>query len=229
MRKTIAAAFAALSMLLILAATTNSASAVYTPVPGVKAGDTADYTVVGDPYFPYTRTHITVWGTKGTYVQLTAANYFSDGTLHSADAHNHTIDFYGSGTWPAGVFYWVVSKDLTVGPDEILGAVPGVYVVNNLTMTAAGMSRFVLHANGSSMVTGFYFDMYFDRATGLVVRGNYGTPAGWLNVTLTATNVWSAPPGLDLIALAAIGEGIVIIVLIIVTVFLALKMRGRNR
>jgi hypothetical protein len=229
--KKIAFAFAALSMLLVLAATMNSASAAFAPIPGVKAGDTADYKVVGDPYFPYNRTHIAVWGTKASYVALTATNYLPDGTLYSVDNHNWTVDFYGSGSWPSGVFYWVVSKNLTVGPDEILGAVPGVYVVNNLTMTAAGVSRFVLHANGSSMVTGFYFDMYFDRATGLVVQGNYGTPAGWLNVTLISTNVWSAaqpPPGVDLMTLAAIGEGIVIVVLVILTLFLALRMRRKR-
>lgn len=227
MRKIMAIAFAALAMLSVLGATTNSASAAFAALPGVKAGDTAAYKVVGDAYFPYNRTDITVWGTKGSYVVLTARNYLPNGTLYSVDNHNWTIESYGSGSWPEGVFYWVVSKNLTVGPDEILSAYPGVYVVNNLTMTAAGVSRFVLHANGSSVVTGFYFDMYFDRATGLVVQGNYGTPAGWLNVTLISTNVWSAPVagGLSTMTLAAIGEGVVILVLI---AFIALKMRGKK-
>ena len=52
MRKIMAIAFAAFAMLSVLGAPTNSASAAFAALPGVKAGETAAYKVVGDAYFP---------------------------------------------------------------------------------------------------------------------------------------------------------------------------------
>jgi hypothetical protein len=113
---------------------------------------------------------------------------------------------------------------------EILSAAPGVYVTSNLTMTVAGVSRFLLHATGSSIVVS-YFDMYFDRQTGLVTQGNYNTPGGWINVTLVSTNVWSAPPapeGLSASTLLVIGEGAIIVVLLVAMVFIA-RRGGKHK
>jgi hypothetical protein len=222
LKRKIAFALAALSILVVLTATANSAVAA--PLPGVKAGDTADYKVVGYP--AYNTTHITVWGTKGAYVALTATNYKANGSLYSVSNRNQSVAQYGGASWATvGIFFWVVSKNLTVGPGEILGMSPGVFVRNNLTMTAAGVSRFVLHANGSASGRVTYLDMYFDRETGLVVQGNYRSAAGWNNVTLISTNVWSGAGGLSAEALLAIGEGAVIVVLFVAMVFFAVRAR----
>jgi hypothetical protein len=195
-------------------------------LPGVKAGDTADYQVVGNPALPYDRTHITVLGTNGYYVALTSANYKPDGTLYSVEARNWSVDFYGGGSWNIAVFYWVVGGNFSNGY-EILAAVPGVFVTDNLTMTVFGVSRFVLHATGAGIVVN-YFDMYFDRQTGLVIQGNYNTPAGWINVTLSSTNVWSPPEGLSASTLLVIGEGVIIVVLLVAMVFIA-RRGGKHR
>jgi hypothetical protein len=196
-------------MLLVLSVVANPTNAA-TGYPGVKAGDTADYKVVGNPALLYNRTHITVLWTNGYYVALTSANYRPNGTLYSVEARNWSIDFYGNINWNIAVFEWLVGKNFTNGA-EILGAAPGVYVQNNLTMTVLGVSRFVLHANGSSVVVS-WFDMYIDRLTGLVTKGNYLTPVGWINVTLISTNVWSPPAPAEspfnttsIIAIAGVG------------------------
>jgi hypothetical protein len=220
-------ALAALSILIVLTATTNSAVALTPGLPGVKAGDTADYKVVGNPALQYDKTHVTILGTNGYYVALTTANYRPDGTLFSADARNFTVDFYGGGSWNVAVFYWVVGGNFSNGY-EILSAAPGVYVTDNLTMTVNGVSRFVLHATGASVVVS-YFDMYFDRQTGLVIQGNYDTPSGWINVTLTSTNVFSPPEGLNASILLIIGEGAVIVVLLIAMVYFARRGGGKRR
>jgi hypothetical protein len=195
-------------MLLVLSVVTYPTSAV-TGQSGVKAGDTADYKVVGSPALPYNRTHIAVLWTKGYYVALTSANYRPNGTLYSVEARNWSIDWYGTGSWNIAVFEWVVGSNFTNGA-EILSAFPGVVVQNNLTMTVLGVSRFVLHANGSSVVVS-WFDMYFDRLTGLVTKGNYFTPVGWINVTLISTTAFSPAPAespfstISIIAIAGVG------------------------
>jgi hypothetical protein len=210
LNRKIAYSLALLTMLLVLSVVTNPTNAI-TFTPGVKAGSTADYKVLGNPALTYNRTHITVWGTTGSYVALTATNYRPNGAIDSVVAHNYSISSYGGSSFLDAVFYWVVGANLTKGPDEILSAFPGVFVVNNLTMTAAGVSRFVLHANGSGIYV-TYFDMYFDRATGLVIQGNYATGVGWINVTLVSTNVWSQPAPAEspfsttsIIAIAGVG------------------------
>jgi hypothetical protein len=224
-----AIAFAAFAMLLVLGTTTYSTSAL-AYVPGVKAGDNADYRVVGNPTLPYNRTHIEVWGTKGSYVTLTASNYFPNGTLHSVVSHNWSIDSYGSfGGYLDAVFYWMVSANMSKGDNLLTDTAFGVIVQSNMTMTVAGASRFVLYANGSALAVGIFL-MYVDRASGLVVKGDFDTMSGWINTTLISTNVWSAPVtttpgGLSTMTLAAIGEGVVILVLI---AFIALKMRGKK-
>jgi hypothetical protein len=226
LKKKMAFALAALSILLVLTATISSTAALTPGLPGVKAGDTADYKVVGNPALPYNRTHISVLGTNGYYVALTSANYKPNGTLYSVEARNWSVDFYGGGSWNIAVFYWVVGGNFSNGA-EILSAAPGVFVTDNLTMTAAGVSRFVLHATGTGVVVN-YFDMYFDRVTGLVVQGNYDTPAGWINVTLLSTNVWSAPEGLSATTLLVIGMGAVIVVLLVAMVFIA-RRAGKHK
>jgi hypothetical protein len=229
MNNKIALALSALTILLVLAATTGTASAT-SYVPGVKAGNTATFSVVGNPALPYNRTDITVYGKTGSYVQLTAVNYRPDGSLYSVEAHNWTVDTYGSSSYADAVFFWVVSANLTKGDTVLADPFPTPVVVqSNLTMTAAGVSRFVLYANGSGIFVDPFL-MYFDRATGLVVKGNYQTMAGWINVTLVSTNVWSiatttTPGGLPLTILE-IGEAAVIVVLLVVLVFV--MRRGKK-
>jgi hypothetical protein len=227
--KKIAIALVALSMLLVLAATANSTAAL-TYVPGVRAGNTADYSVVGNPALPYDKTHITVWGTKGSYVALTATNYLPSGGLYSIQNHNWSIDAYGGfSNYLDAVFYWVVTANMSNGDLVLVDTAFGVYVKSNTTMTVAGASRFVLYANGSALAVD-PFIMYIDRASGLIVQGNFATASGWINVTLTSTNVWSAPEvgAISGMTLVAIGEGVVIVVLIVLIAFMAFRMRAKK-
>jgi hypothetical protein len=183
--------FALLTMLLVPTAVVYPSSAA-TYTPGLQAGNTADYRVVGNPALPYNRTHVYFWGSVGTYALLTATNYKPTGAVQSVTAYNWSVDTYGGVSYMNAVFYWVVGSNFTKGDNILPDTAFGVYVQNNLTMTVLGVSRFILHANGSGLsVT--WFDMYFDRATGLVTQGNYDTASGWINVTLISTNVWSPP------------------------------------
>jgi hypothetical protein len=215
LNRKIACSLALLTMLLVLSFASNPVNAT-TYIPGVKAGSTADYKVLGNPALPYNKTHITVWGKTGSYVALTATNYKPSSALDSVVAHNWTIDSYGGASFQDAVFYWVVGANFTKGDNVLPDTAFGVNVQNNLTMTVAGVSRFVQHANGSGLwVT--YFDMYFDRATGLVIQGNYATASGWINVTLISTNVWSPPapaesPFSTISIIAIAGVGIVALV-----------------
>lgn len=221
LRNKIVLALSALTILLVLSSTTGSASAA-TYVPGVKAGNTATFSVVGNPALPYNRTDITVYGTNGAYVQLTAVNYKPDGSLYSVESHNWTVESYGSSSYLDAVFFWVVSANLTNGDTVLTDAAFGCTVYSNMTMTAAGASRFVMYANGSGIFVNPFL-MWFDRATGLIVKGDYATMGGWINTTLVSTNAWSppttttVPSGLPLTTLE-IAEAAVIVVLLLVLV-----------
>jgi hypothetical protein len=138
-------------------------------------------------------------------VNVVVKNFKPNGAVDSIKSVNGSIELAYD-----YIFYYVVSANLTKGDSVLNDVAFGVYVQNNYTTTVAGVSRFVLHANGTGL-TILYFDLVFDRATGLVIQtssyGDHVINYGWLNTTLISTNVWTVPAGIsfDVVTIGLVG------------------------
>ncbi|WXG47312.1 MAG: hypothetical protein WED05_11740 [Candidatus Atabeyarchaeum deiterrae] len=227
MRRRMAISLAMLSMLVILTVTIASPAAAAPPyVSGLSTGVTADYSVVGNPPLTYSKTHVQIWGIYGSYVALVATNIKSNGAIDSSNYANWSVDSYGGASYNLAVFYWAVGKDFANGDNVLPDTAFGVYVTDSLTMIVAGVARPVLHATGGGLVV-TYFDMYFDKATGLVVKGDFALPTGWVNETLTSTTAFASAP-FDFTIVALI-EGVSIIALVVGLVLLIRRGKSSRR
>jgi len=223
-RKRIVTALAILAMFLFVTATCNSASGT-TYAVGVKAGDTADYTIsiTGEPNS--TAAHVYFCSVVGTTVTLNASLILKNGS-HSKP-EQYTCDVAAD----HDLMWYLIPSNLTTN-DPIH---PGCEMKINKTepMTVAGASRTVVYLNYTSLHSPFPYyyptgGIWWDRQTGIGVKATIRNvnpltlAVSWFNYTLTSTSLWSPDFSTTTILLV----GAVALIVIIATVVL---LRKRHR
>jgi hypothetical protein len=155
------------------------AAANYSKI-GVRTGD---YAVYSTRYTLSTanRTYVFVSNAVDTFSNLTITDYFADGSLQQSYAV-----FGNVSKGEALVWYWLVPANLSAGDLIYDGA--SRKVNETITMMVAGASRSVNYV-GYNIGT-IVFDIYYDRATGIMVRENIKTGYSWGNRTMISTNLW---------------------------------------
>lgn len=217
MRKILLYSLAALSILLVLSATTNSTTAASYSQVGVKVGDTAGYKV-SETSLTDNKTTIYFTYISGTIVSADELSFWPNGTLHSSTAWMANISEY---TLPTS--FILVVAGLKVG-DHLGVANSSPTIDVNTTLSVAGTSRLANHAHESGFL--LYVDGYWDQATGLLISGNFFLLAGWFNVTLISTTVWSSGSGLSISNLALIEGGV--IVLLVIALVIVVRRGGKH-
>lgn len=217
MRRKIAYSLALLSILLVLSAvTTNSLAADYKKV-GVQVGSAADYTFTIGKHVASNTTgtmHLSI--TAITNVTLVSFNYtysYQNGTTHSsAQTGNVSTGFYGGNI----TVLQLIAANLTVNDNVAIG---NSWKINQTAyMIVAGANRTLNHFYFASGVV----SIYYDRITGMMtdIRLNFGPLLGWINMTMTSTNLWSATGGGGLSTTTLIIIGGVALVVIVAALLL---------
>ena len=207
-----ASTLAALTILFVLSATINTAPAVnYTKI-GVQVGDTAVY------HASFTgsnanKTVMLVYGIVGTQVYLNLTNYFPNGTV----AYKTQII---TDTQAGSFLGWLylIAANLTTNDPVYSGST---YMINGTKSVNIVGTRTVDVLN----ITGGYLFAYWDKTLGIMVKLNFWF-FGWSNYTLvsfTSPGAPAAPSGISLTTIAVIGEGAVIILLL---VYIVISRRG---
>jgi uncharacterized membrane protein YiaA len=220
LRKIVLCSLAALTIILVVGATINPTMAANYNQVGVKVGDTADYkidmTTITDNktrlYFTYI---------SKTIVSFDDLSFWPNGTLHSSTSWTGNVS-----TYEFPIYFCLLAAGLKVG--DHIGTNPVSPTIDvNTTLTAAGASRLANHAHLEGFL--FYLDGYWDKETGLLVKGSFFSLfyLGWFNATLISTTVWSPSGALSMTTIALI-EGAVIVMLLIAMVFMA-RRRGKHK
>jgi hypothetical protein len=189
----LASRYGILAVLLVLLAwsanCTSALGADYEKV-GVNLGNTADYKLSTD-FGNQNRTHILVYGIVGTVVHLNITEYNPDGTVNST---SQTIGDLYLGSYP--MYLYLLAANLTAG--DPIGSGSPITINETITMTVAGASRTVNHlrTRASNQLPDGTFEVYWDKATGLMTKVNVWIFVGWLNMTIMSTDAWPivAPP-----------------------------------
>lgn len=215
-----------IALVVVLLATSLAASRVTAyPNIGVQVGDYSDYSLTTMTNYAY--------HTLGRYRVLVDNISTWSVPDFMALTLNLTLQL-SNGTWlstDTGHLYlgnWAV---ITSVPFEIMWIVPanlveGQYVnyplaINETTqLLVAGALRTVNHLK---ITTGNYQpDIYWDKATGVLVKGNTLNNGVWTNITILATNMWNADsPAWSVLAGAAL--------LVAAFVTVALVAAGKKR
>lgn len=169
---------ALVSMFLFSFVTLAPASAAdYTKV-GVKQGDVAEYKEVSDAD-PYTRIVLRVESIASPIVELNLTFYIG-ATLNQSRQYNYNVS-----TWVD--HFLMIAANLT--DHDQFYANPSCQAINfTEDMLFLGVSRTVLHL---LYTRGPYLELYWDKATGLLVKANYMTSPEWINLTLTSTTAFA--------------------------------------
>jgi hypothetical protein len=205
MKKNLVFGLVILSVFLVLSATFASTKAASYSQLGVQTGDRADYSLIQDHPYPVNMSNaarINFDTVTGTFVSLTLLTYYPNGTVSS------TITRMGDVSMGANYTYlYVIAVNLTKDDPIFSGAT---FKINEtIPLAVAGLQRLVNHLKVS---VGFaHYDLYWDQATGLMVKANQHIVSNggiWQNLTLTSTTVFSTsnvPASFDLVLVAAIG------------------------
>jgi hypothetical protein len=185
----------------------------------VKLGDTATYKVSVSGSTDNKST-ILVWGIVGTVVYVNSTFYLPNGTIDYKS--QEIINVYNGGLL---TYMYLVAGNLSKNDAPYHGWT-GYWINDTTSMIIAGINRTVNHLR----TYGGLNEVWWDKDTGLMVKANIWF-IDWFNFTMISSTAWSAPqqPASLLsnpMTLVAIGEGILIIVLIALIV---LRGRGRKR
>lgn len=165
------------TLLVVGVAVSPTNAAVYTNI-GVKQGDTTFYSSrynIGT----VNSTFLLVTKVAGTFVNLTTTDYLPGGVYSGS-----TLLYGNVSSYSGGLLLWLTATDLNAG-DPIADGSP--FKVNEtVTMTVAGASRSVNHAYSAD----HSFEVYYDRATGILVKGSIFIFLSWYNHTMLSTNIW---------------------------------------
>jgi hypothetical protein len=206
MRKKMISVLGILSMVLLVAAICNPASAA-TYTVGVKVGDTADYTL-SVTAANYTRAHIVVHGVVGTTVTLNMTSYDNASVAVNEDQVVGDIVTGSSLIW-----ILLTGRNLNATDPVYSGAT--LTINETVQMDFAGASRQCNHID----YYGGAVDIYWDKATGIVTKANAFIFFGWMNMSMTATSLW--PGGLfglsttTLIIIAVVGVVVVAAIVLV--------------
>jgi hypothetical protein len=116
---------------------------------------------------------------------------------------------------------WFVPADLVSGQ---LVSIP--YVINETTsMLVAGAVRTVNHLRIAADNYGagdYHPDIYWDKATGVLVKANILRYSTWTNITMLSTNMWSNG---DWTTLLLIGGGVALVIAVACLVASVIRKR----
>lgn len=171
------------------------------PKIGVKIGDYADYSYTfwfnGSYHTPFDWYRILVANISLSsipgYTELSIEfdGHFANGTWYSPWTGH--LDLSNNSVLTGGVvddIMWIVPADLVNGQ---LVSIP--YVINETTsMLVAGAVRTVNHLRIAADNFGagdYHPDIYWDKATGVLVKANILRHNTWTNLTMLSTNMWS--------------------------------------
>ncbi|WXG47016.1 MAG: hypothetical protein WED05_10215 [Candidatus Atabeyarchaeum deiterrae] len=214
MKKNLAFGLVVLTLFLLLSVTFPSTKAASYTQLGVHAGDTADYTVRLGGFFPNTAVNaarVTFWSVSGSYISGTFTIY---GPNHG-ESSTYTI----SGDASSGtnhIYWYAIAINLTKDDPIYSGAT--MKIDETITLAIAGESRIVNHFVGA--FDGVYYDLYWDKETGLMVKSYICFPDFVENLTLTSTTVFSF--GYYPVKLVLVGGAVAVAVL---AVIIALRKR----
>jgi hypothetical protein len=179
-----------LSSLIVSSFTVTTCKAAdYTKV-GVKIGDWAHYSVDTNA----TSSHV-------DFANLTVTNIDRSNVTIRLVAYNSTYQATGdyTGNLTSGDLWgWLVSANLTQGDPLWIGSP---YVINDTsTLIVSGKARVCNHLNYTESGLLFFTDnrdIYWDKATGILVRSNdissIGSGHVQVGYTLISTSLWSPP------------------------------------
>lgn len=128
-------------------------------------------------------------------------------------------DVYGGGFL---TFMYLIAGNLTKN-DGLYHGSTGLWINDTTSMTISGVTRTVNNFRDSGGIE----EAWWDKETGLMVKANILAFFVWLNYTMISTTAWSSPPsGLSTATLLAIGEGAIIVLLL---VYIVVSRRGKRK
>jgi hypothetical protein len=215
LKKSLTYSLVALSILLVLSASTNSARAENYNFVGVKLGDTATYRL-SQTGTTDNKTTVLVYGIVGSLVYLNFTNYTPSGTV---DTKNQILeDVYTGGIFCVYLIAGNLSKN-----DGLYHGSTGLWINDTTSMIISGVNRTVNHSRLPSGLE----EVWWDKETGLMVKANIWVLV-WINYTMVSTTAWSSSPpsGLSTTTLLALGEGAIILLLL---VYIVVVRRGSRK
>jgi hypothetical protein len=213
-KRKLAFGLALLTILMVVSATSIPTLAT-TYQLGVQAGNTATYTASVTGLTNVTTAHLLVHNATGTVAGLIMSFYFSNGTLAKGENISALVDVTSTNGSDLG-FIFLIAKNLTAGDPVYPTAKLTLNQTTSLTVAGASRAVNLLKIGNSSL--------YWDQATGIIVKMNLQI-IGWLNFSMTATNMWSAAGILGLSTTELLIIGVVVILVIIVAVVLVRRRK----
>jgi hypothetical protein len=196
--------------LISFVALSPASAADYTKI-GVKQGDVAEYSEVSDTE-PYTRIVVRVVSIASPFIELNLTCYVGATPTYSRQQN------YNFSKWVD--YRFLIAANLT--EHDQCYSDPWRETINfTEDMLFLGVSRTVLHVKYTH---GPYLELYWDKATGLLVKANYMTSPQWINLTLTSTTAFATggPPSLLVVG------GAIAAVVVIACVAIYLARRGKK-
>jgi hypothetical protein len=214
MNKKLAFSLALLTILMVVSAASMPTQAA-TYKLGVAAGDTADYTAHFSSNTNITKAHLSVHNATGTVAGLDMTLELANGSAVSSGHVSLYVDVASTNGSNLG-FLYLIAGNLTTGDPVYPTATE---TLTQTTMIVAGVNRTVNYVSSSGS------SVYWDKDTGIVVKAYFFIYIYSVNMTMTATNIWSAGGFLGLSTTTLV---IVAVVVLIVIVAIVLLMRRRK-
>ncbi|WXG44295.1 MAG: hypothetical protein WED04_09725 [Promethearchaeati archaeon SRVP18_Atabeyarchaeia-1] len=215
-RRSRAYSLVALSILMVLVASTTPAAAADYAKVGVKVGDIATYRTAMSGS-AVNKTVFLVYGIVGTSFYINYTYFLPNGAVSSQG------QLVGD-TVTGGMLNVLVTKNLTTN-DRIYSGSP-IKINDSGILIFGGMSRIINHAR----ISGGLFEFWWDKDTGLVVKMNLYSVA-WLNLTMISTTAWFpvAPPGLfdNPLALPLLVMSALVVALLVAILVVARRKKHR--
>jgi hypothetical protein len=185
-----ASALAALSIVLVLVACTNTTTAATYTTVGVSPGSSSVYSETWSASLATTENKmvITIHSVVGTVVYENVTYYLADGTF--SRKLNLAVDVSANNYISMES---IIASGLTTDDPTYPSAA---YKINDSsTMTFAGAARTINHFKQSVFnAADWYLEDWWDKDTGITVKFNLYWPYSggfWQNITMTSTTAWS--------------------------------------
>jgi hypothetical protein len=220
MKRRLALSLALLTILMVVSATSLPTQGA-TYKLGVQAGNTADYTASLTTGASMTKLHASIHNATGTVAGIDFTYHFTNGSV--ALTGSALVDVATTNA-SSGSSIYLIAANLTTNDPVISGFLP---LNQTTTLIAAGVNRTVNHLLITLPSMGIYFNNYWDQLTGILVQANMNvsTSIGWVNLTMSGTNMWGAGAtggtgGLSSSTLLIVGAVVVVVIVIVVAVLL---------
>jgi hypothetical protein len=220
MNRKLAFSLALLMILMVVSATSMPIQAASYNI-GVAAGNTADYTATMTATSSISSVHLLINNVTGTKAGIALTPHLTNGSTMPAQ----TMYIDVASTSFNSFFFILIAANLTTN-DPIYPSAP-VTLNQSSYMVVTGANRTVNHFKSTFGGTAYY-DVYWDKLTGLIVKGNMyiSSAGGWVNLTMSGNNIWAAGAGTILgVSTTELVAIVVIVVIVIAVAFLLLRRR----